>query len=390
MTAPKNPKILLAMGTRPEIIKMAPVYFALKDSGLKPILLHTGQHSDMAESLYRFFGISPDYSIKLERSANHAYDLADLGANILLSVSKTIADVKPDIVLVHGDTSTALMVAIAAFYHKCKIGHVEAGLRSYDEYSPFPEEKNRVLVSKLAHFHFAPTKLAVKNLRAEGVPKKQIYMVGNSIIDAAMLGVSKIAQYRSQSKGSHTDIISKLEKEIIGKKLVLVTLHRRENQNGEIEEVARTVYDLLNKYQDLLVVWSVHPNPKVKEKIYEAFAGLSGEAKGRLNLTAPLDYPTLIWILQKSWLIMTDSGGIQEEAVALKAPVFVLRTVTERPEVIESGAGKLVGTDKNNIEHEFAELYNSPEQHKSMRLVKNPFGNGKTSGKIRNILLGKI
>jgi len=383
-------RILLSMGTRPEIIKMMPVYFALKERGANPILLHTGQHSDMAEELYDLFDIKPDYSLSLQRDgASKASDLADLSSALLRQSSEVINACKPDVVLVHGDTSSALMVALAAFYGQCAIGHIEAGLRSYNEYNPFPEEKNRVLIGRLAHWHFAPTARAAENLTAEGIAENQIHIVGNTIVGATHLGAQHLQTYRARkSLGGTDDLVSKLEKRAAINKLVLVTAHRRENHELHIRTIANSVREMLLTYPDITVVWPVHPNPKVKQQVYAELADLPPSAALRLYLTNPLSYPVLLWILKNSWLVMTDSGGIQEEAVALQTPVLVLRDTTERPEVIETGAGKLIGTQKKNILKEFANLYNSPAKHRAMTTAKNPFGDKNAAGRIADLLLG--
>lgn len=384
-------RILLSMGTRPEIIKMLPVYFALKERGVAPMILHTGQHSDMAEALYELFGVKPDYNIILERKASgKACDLAALSSELLLKSSGVIAEAKPDIVLVHGDTSTALMVALAAFYNQCRIGHVEAGLRSFNEYSPFPEEKNRVLIARLAHWHFAPTPRAAENLRSENIADHQIYIVGNTIVEAAKIGLQRLQAYRSGMgivAGDKPDLIGKLEKFLPASKIVLVTAHRRENHDYNIRSIAAAVLELMEAYPDMVVVWPVHPNPKVKQQIHEAFESLPNSVARRLYLTAPLSYPVLLWVLKEAWLVMTDSGGIQEEAVAVQTPVFVLRDTTERPEVIETGAGELIGANKESIIDAFSCLYDSPEKHKAMRSTENPFGDGNAATRICNLLL---
>jgi UDP-N-acetylglucosamine 2-epimerase (non-hydrolysing) len=374
-------KILLSMGTRPEIIKMAPVYFELKRQGAEPIVLHTGQHSDMATSLYELFGITPDYSLDLEREPVAANcELGALSSLLLQKISLAIAKIAPSMVLVHGDTSSALMAALAAFYQQIPIAHVEAGLRSHNGYDPFPEEKNRVLVAQLAQWHFAPTTRARDNLLAEGISDKAIHVVGNTIVEAAQLGTSKIDTGKNA-------FITSLEKTANGKKLVLVTMHRRENQASNIKQIAEAVLTLMKKHEDLCVVWPVHPSPKVEAAVRSVLGSIAPELASRMHLTKPLDYPTLLWVLKNSWLVLTDSGGIQEEAVALHAPVLVLRDTTERPEVIEAGAGLLIGTVPETILSHVETLYNDSAKHETMRKAKNPFGNGTTAGLICNVLL---
>ena len=381
--------ILLSMGTRPEIIKMAPVYLELRKRGARPLLLHTGQHSDMATELYNLFGIVPDYHIDLKRDANSkALDLAELSSALLLECSKVLTRANPSIVLVHGDTSSALMMTLAAYYHKCKIAHIEAGLRSFDEHHPFPEEKNRILIGQMAHWHFAPTLRAKNNLRSEGIAGNTIFVVGNTIVQAAKLGAELLEAQRKKKASSVPDLVDKLSKKSKGMRMVLVTSHRRENHEEGLRSIAKSMLELLRTQKDTLVVWPVHPNPKVKKIVEEEIGQLQGEIAERLYLTPPLSYPVLLWILKHSWVVLTDSGGIQEEAVSLNTPVLVLRKTTERPEVIEIGAGALVGTNSDRILSAIDTLKKNPPQYEAMRNVINPFGDEHVANAICNILLG--
>jgi UDP-N-acetylglucosamine 2-epimerase (non-hydrolysing) len=403
---PKSTKVLLSIGTRPEVIKMAPIYYELVRQGLTPVLLHTGQHTDMASTLYNLFGIIPDYNlisrplnVLREQSNNKTFcDLSTQSSNLLQNISNTIMEVDPEIVMVHGDTSSALMSALAAFYQKRKIAHVEAGLRSNNEYDPFPEEKNRVLIGQLAKWHFAPTSRAKNNLLAEGVPDHKIHVVGNTVVDAALLGVEKINSAlieaekpennnSENSEAENYDLIHKIKSQISGKTLLMVTVHRRENHGKNIASIAKAVLQILQENKDFIVVWPVHPNPKVKDTVYYAFENVSADIMSRLYLTEPLNYPILLWIMKNSWLILTDSGGIQEESVALNTPALVLRETTERPEIIEAGAGILVGTDGKNIIAQVDRLKNNKDVYKSMCNVKNPFGDGTTAKSICEIIL---
>ncbi len=385
-------KILLSMGTRPEIIKMAPVYFELKNRGIKPILLHTGQHTDMATTLYDLFGMTPDYSIDIKRVAvsdknpEHppSCELSQLGALLLQRISTVMLTINPSMVLVHGDTSSALMAAMAAFYQKRPIAHIEAGLRSHNEYNPFPEEKNRVLIGQLAQWHFSPTGGAKQNLLAEGIDPSHIYMVGNTIVESARLGLSKLAAYQN---GNSCDLIETLKPHLAAKRMVMVTMHRRENQESNITLVARSVVEMLKRHTDMYVVWPVHPNPKVEKAVHSALEGVPAAITDRLHMTKPLDYPVLLWVLKNSWAVMTDSGGIQEEAAALNVPVLVLRDTTERPEIIESGAGLMVGTQQKNILLQLEKLTKDPRKHARMCEAKNPFGDGTSAAGICDVLL---
>ena len=391
-----QPTILLSMGTRPEIIKMAPVYLELKQRGVKPLLLHTGQHSDMADSLYELFGMVPDFHIDLKRNAASesngtepkAGDLAELGSKLLVECSAILAKINPSMVLVHGDTSSALMMAMAAYYHKCKIAHIEAGLRSHDEYHPFPEEKNRVMIGQLAQWHFAPTNRARNNLVAEGIRDRSIYVVGNTIVQATKLGADRLEEQRRKMPPSRDDLIAKLTKKTVGKRMVLVTTHRRENLHSGIREIAAGVLKLLEVHKDMVVVWPVHPNPKVMAIIKEEIGQVGGELAERLYLTKPLSYPVLLWVLKHSWIVLTDSGGIQEESAALGTPVLVLRQTTERPELIEVGAGALVGADADRIVASVGSLSENSNQYAAMKNAPNPFGDMTVAHTICNVLLG--
>ena len=387
MSKGKQP-ILLAMGTRPEIIKMAPVYHALKQAGHSTVLLHTGQHSEMATTLYNFFEITPDLSIELDRSSigQDDCDLSSLSSMLLRNISSAFKKLDPKAVLVHGDTSSALMAALAAFYQQRRIGHVEAGLRSYNEYNPFPEEKNRVLIGKMAHWHFAPTQRAKENLLAEGVREQDIHIVGNTVVDAALHGAQHVDGYQGRATPEEAALLGQLSALPKDKKILLVTVHRRENQEKNIGVFAQAILELIEKHEDFVVVWPVHPNPIVKKTVYNQLKNVSNSAAARLFLTSPLDYPVLLWVLKHAWLVLTDSGGIQEEAVSLDTPVLVLRETTERPEVIEAGAGLLVGTQKQDITGQVERLRSDEQCYINMSAAKNPFGDGTTASQICKIL----
>lgn len=382
-------RMLLSMGTRPEIIKMLPVYFELKARGAEPILLHTGQHSDMAWSLYDLYGVKPDYSLNIDRTAITEDDcqLASLSSLLLQEISRTLQEIKPSAVLVHGDTSSALMAAMAAFYQQIPIAHVEAGLRSFNEYNPFPEEKNRVLIGKLAHWHFAPTQASKNNLRNDAVNDKDIYIVGNTIVEAAKMGLAKLDSYLKHFNNGAAELVAKLEVEKANRKMVLVTVHRRENQENGIRSVAQAVLELMERNDDLMFVWPVHPNPVIRAAIDAEIKKMPQDIAARLHITEPLDYPVLLWIMKHSWLVLSDSGGIQEESIALSTPVLVLRNTTERPELIEAGGGALIGTNKGNIIAQVENLRRDDQHYDAMCNATNPFGDGNTARKICDILI---
>ena len=374
--------ILLCMGTRPEIIKMAPVYHALRATALQPLVLHTGQHREMADPMYDFFGMRPALSLNLERQRQ---TLAHLSALMIDKLGLILEGSVPAAVLVHGDTSSALMAALAAFYQQVPVGHVEAGLRSHCMYDPFPEEKNRELIGRLATWHFAPTAQARANLLREGIAPQAIHTVGNTIVDAVQLA--------GRMDGARQDAIPELQQNLAplpgllpGRRLLLVTSHRRENLDGPLADIAGAVRDLLLESPDLLVVWPVHANPRVQEVVHGALAGLPAEAASRLFLTQPMGYAALMWLLHRAWLVLTDSGGIQEEAAAVHTPILVLRETTERPELIEAGAGRLVGTDRAAVTAAVRELATRPALAAVMRNAINPFGDGLAGQRIATLL----
>lgn len=375
--------ILLCMGTRPEIIKMAPVYHALKEASLAQVIVHTGQHDSMAWPLYDFFEMRPDHVIHLERKSE---GLAHLGALLLEHLDAIYAAVKPAAVLVQGDTSSALMGALAAFYRQIPVGHVEAGLRTHTPYDPFPEEMNRTLIGRLAHWHFAPTPQALKNLNAEGIAGAGLSMVGNTVIDAARAGVSWL---RSDTRRGSVlpATLNRLRNLPAGQRLLLVTAHRRENWGAGIASIAAAVRQLLLREPTLEAVWPVHANPAVAAVVHAALGDMPGHAAARLHLCEPLDYPALLWLLDACWLVLTDSGGIQEEASALSKPVLVLRDSTERAELIVVGGGLLVGTSRDTIVAQTLKLMAEPHCYEAMRQAPNPFGDGRSGASIRDLLM---
>jgi len=377
-----QPRVLLCIGTRPEIIKMAPVFRALKKTTLLPLVLHTGQHDEKSLPLYRFFEMDPGDSLGLSRNRD---SLGHLTAVMLDYLDAVIRELSPDAILVQGDTTSALSAALIAFYNKIPVGHVEAGLRSHSAYNPFPEEKNRELIARLSHWHFAPTEQAVINMRSEGVDEQRIFLVGNTVVDAAQWGLEHLDRYFS-----NPDVNTALPLERLAaldtSRLVLITAHRRENWQGPIADIAEGVKRVLRAHSDLVVLWPVHPNPSVRQTVTNAMHGLEEDSARRLLLTPPLNYPELLWVLKKSWLTLTDSGGIQEESVTARVPVLVLRKTTERPEIIRIGAGALIGTSPAAISEWVDRLTQEPELHEKMRSQTSPFGNGHSGEAIAGIL----
>ncbi|ECP1951345.1 non-hydrolyzing UDP-N-acetylglucosamine 2-epimerase [Salmonella enterica] len=369
-------KIMMVCGTRPEIIKMAPVYYALNASDyFVPILIHTGQHTDLAMPLYRAFGMLPTRILVMNRSQG---TLAQLTGNLLDGLSQMLDEFHPSALLVHGDTASAMAAALAGFYAQMPVGHVEAGLRTYDKYSPFPEEMNRSVIGRLADWHYAPTPAARQALLGEGISDSHIVMTGNTGIDAALQIMGSLADAESPPR---IVVDYGIHQRIVGRRLLLVTAHRRENWGDGLLQIARAVDQLLSRYDDFLVIWPLHANPAVSQSIRHA---LDHRCKhdSKLLLCPPLDYPALIWLQHHAWLVMTDSGGIQEESVALGTPVLILRDTTERPELISVGGGLLVGANYERICETVDRLNDNPDIWSSMKNIRNPFGDGLAAERI--------
>lgn len=371
--------VLISVGTRPEIIKMAPVHAALRDRGLPVAWVHTGQHREMADGLYDFFGIVPEHAIALERRNG---SLAHLNGLLLEGLSALYEQLRPSAVLVHGDTTSTLASAQAAFYNDVPIGHVEAGLRTGNAREPFPEEKNRELTARLARWHFAPTSGAAANLAREGIPDGQVHTVGNTAVDAALSACARLDALIAAGAPVLPAPIDALRRDGGAWRLITVTAHRRENWGEGIANAARAVVRLLAAHDDLAVVWPVHGNPAVSDTVHRELGALARDLGGRLTLCPPLDYPALLWCLRRSVLALTDSGGIQEEGAALSTPVLVLRNTTERPELIDAGAGLLVGTDADHVVDTVTRLLADDAALARMRTAVNPFGDGRTAQRV--------
>ena len=393
-THPLHRPILISVGTRPEIIKMAPVYAELRRRCLPAAWVHTGQHREMADTLYHFFGIVPQHALALER---RNASLAHLNALLLEGLSDLYQALQPQAVLVHGDTTSTLASATAAFYNDVPVGHVEAGLRTFVPREPFPEEKNRELTARLARWHFAPTPGAAANLAREGIAAAAVVTVGNTAVDAALAGSARLDALLAAGAGVLPPAIDQLRRHIDRLdpapgaggpplRLITVTAHRRENWGPGIDHIAHAVADLLLAHPDLAVVWPVHGNPAVSDAVHRALDPVARDLAGRLLLCPPLDYPALLWCLRRSSLALTDSGGIQEEGAALSTPVLVLRNTTERPELIEAGAGLLVGTDRAAVVATVTRLLADPPALQAMRDAVNPFGDGRTSARVADVL----
>ena len=384
--SPSPAPILISVGTRPEIIKMAPLHAELRRRGLPVAWVHTGQHREMAQPLYEFFGIEPEHEVTLERRSG---ELSHLNALLLEGLSAVFERTRPAAVLVHGDTTSTLASAQAAFYQGVPVGHVEAGLRTFNHREPFPEEMNRELTARLSRWHFSPTSRAAGNLEREGI-RAGVHVVGNTAVDAALQGTARVDALLAEGTPVLPAALDPLRQGLEQAKwrLITVTAHRRENWGEGIASIAQAVAQLLEAHPDVAVVWPVHGNPAVRDAVHAELAAKVPALEGRLTLCEPLDYPALLWCLHRSVLALTDSGGIQEEGAALSCPVLVLRNTTERPELIDAGAGLIVGTDRERIVSTVSGLLAEPDGAglQRMRDATNPFGDGTTSRQIADVL----
>lgn len=370
-------KVMSIFGTRPEAIKMGPVVKELeKTDGIESIVCVTAQHREMLDQVLEVFDIVPDYDLDIMKERQ---TLKDITIHALEGLDRVIKEVFPDIVLVHGDTSTTFVGALAAFYNQVKVGHVEAGLRTYDKYQPFPEEMNRKLTGSLTDLHFSPTPLAKEHLLKEAIDEEQIFITGNTVIDAL----------KTTIEDNYTFTLPILnEIDYKNKRVITMTAHRRENLGEPLKNICRGVYRLVEEFDDVEVVYAVHKNPAVRETVYPILGNHS-----RIHLIDPLDLKDMHNLMNLSYLVLTDSGGLQEEVPSMKKPVLVLRNVTERPEGIKAGTLKLAGTDENKIFTLASELLQDEKEYKRMTEAKNPFGDGFASKRIVDAILysfGKI
>jgi len=363
-------KVLIAIGTRPEAIKMAPLVKKLQANvRFETKLCVTAQHRKMLDEVLEFFAIKPDYDLNVMKSAQ---SLTDLTVVILNGMCPILSQTKPDILLVHGDTATTFAAALAAYYQQIPVGHVEAGLRTGNLYAPWPEEANRKLTASLATLHFSPTQKAAKNLLMEGVSKDAIEVTGNTAIDAFFYASESL---KNPALQQHFRLrFPFLE---ATKKCILVTGHRRENFGDGFERICQALLEIVSKHSNVQIVYPVHLNPNVRKTVDRLLKGVKN-----IHLTEPLDYQAFIYLMNKAYLILTDSGGIQEEAPSLGKPVLVMRDTTERPEAIEAGTIKLVGTDVKKITQAVDSLLNDNKIYKAMRLIHNPYGDGKACERI--------
>lgn len=378
--------ILLVFGTRPEAIKMAPLVkeFQKYPEQFKTVVCVTGQHREMLDQVLKIFEITPDYDLNIMKQGQ---DLYDVTARVLVGMRDVLKEVKPDVVLVHGDTTTSTAAALASFYQQIPVGHVEAGLRTHNIYSPWPEEMNRQITGRIATYNFAPTQLSKQNLLSEGVNEDTITVTGNTVIDALYMVVNKMKQDKHLGE-ELKDILTSAGYDVDrlkgGKKLVLITGHRRENFGDGFINMCTAIKDLTQKYPDVDFVYPMHLNPNVRKPIHEVF-GEDLSNLGNMFFIEPLEYLSFVYLMEKSTIVLTDSGGIQEEAPGLGKPVLVMRDTTERPEALEAGTVKLVGTNYNKIVEEVSALLDNNEYYNKMSQAVNPYGDGLASGRIRVI-----
>ena len=370
-------KVMWVFGTRPEAIKMAPLVkeFQMHPDQFQTLVCVTGQHREMLDQVLSIFAIEPDFDLNIMKQGQ---DLYDVTARVLLGLRDVFKEVHPDIVLVHGDTSTSTTAALAAFYQQIPVGHVEAGLRTYDVYSPWPEEMNRQITGRIATYHFAPTSLSRQNLLGEGVKEDRILITGNTVIDALYWVVNKIKGNRElDAELEHVLKISGYDIHRLdnGKKLVLITGHRRENFGDGFISMCKAIKALTEKYPEVDFVYPMHLNPNVRKPIHEVF-GDDLSTLDNMFFIEPLEYLSFVYLMEKATIVLTDSGGIQEEAPGLGKPVLVMRDTTERPEALEAGTVKLVGTDYDKIISEVSMLLDDTEYYEAMSKAVNPYGDG--------------
>jgi len=380
-------KIMLVFGTRPEAIKMAPLVkeFQKHPDKFETIVCVTGQHRQMLDQVLEIFEIVPDFDLNIMKQGQ---DLYDVTARVLTGMRDVLKKVQPDVVLVHGDTTTSTAAALASFYQQIPVGHVEAGLRTHNIYSPWPEEMNRQITGRIATFDFAPTPLSKKNLLAEGVAEDKITVTGNTVINALYMVVDKIKNNAELDKKLE-DILKDAgydgNRLANGKKLVLITGHRRENFGDGFISMCKAIKFLTEKYPDVDFVYPMHLNPNVRKPIHEVF-GENLEGLGNMFFIEPLEYLSFVYLMEKANIVLTDSGGIQEEAPGLGKPVLVMRDTTERPEALDAGTVKLVGTDYDKIVNEVSALLDNKELYDTMSKAVNPYGDGHACERIINTL----
>ena len=378
-------KILLAIGTRPEALKLSPVVYALRarPEAFEARVCATGQHREMLHQALEFMSVAPDYDLDIMAADQGPTDVA---ARVLLGMREIFTNEKPDLVLVQGDTTTAIAAALAAYYQRIPVGHVEAGLRTGDNYSPWPEEGNRRLLAGLARFHFAPTEAARDNLLREGIDGDEVHVTGNTIVDALTDITGRLKQDHAMRQGKAREF-SYLDS---AKRLILVTSHRRENFGAPMERICRALRTIVSSYEDTEIVFPVHLNPNVRSTVHDILGALGGTLAERVHLIEPVDYFSFVYLMMQAHIILTDSGGVQEESPSLGLPALVLREITERPEAVAAGCAFLVGTDEDKIVDEANRLLSDGAHHATMSQAASPFGDGKASRRIAEILAEEV
>lgn len=380
-------KVMLVFGTRPEAIKMAPLVREFKKypEVFDTIVCVTGQHREMLDQVLDIFDINPEYDLNIMQQGQ---DLYDITSKVLYGMRDVLDEAKPDVVLVHGDTTTSTSAALAAFYRQIPVGHVEAGLRTHDIYSPWPEEMNRQITGRIASFNFSPTPLSRKNLLDENVNDDKITVTGNTVIDALHIVVDRIKNDKGLSEELHSVLLSSgydTNRLDDGRRMVLITGHRRENFGDGFINICNAIKDLSAKYPDVDFIYPMHLNPNVRRPIHQVFGENLNEFRN-LFFIEPLEYLSFVFLMEKSYLVLTDSGGIQEEAPGLGKPVLVMRNTTERPEALESGTVRLVGTDYEKIVSNVSRLVDDSSFYAEMSNAVNPYGDGHASERIVSFL----
>lgn len=372
-------KILFVFGTRPEAIKMAPVIhkFRANHKRFKTIVCITAQHREMLDEVLDVFDIVPDYDLNIMKKNQ---DLFDITNSILQKLKIILKKEKPDVILVQGDTTSAFVSALSGFYLKIPVAHIEAGLRTYNKFSPYPEEINRHLVTILSDIHFVPTKIAKSNLRKEGIPSNKIYLTGNTVVDALYYIINKLRAAGCEER--QADYFLKKHKiDLENYRIILVTGHRRESFGEAFENICRALKDIAQQNPEVVIIYPVHLNPNVQKPVYKILRGIKN-----VFLIPPLPYLPFVYLMSKAYLILTDSGGIQEEAPSLKKPILVMRETTERPEGIKYGVSKLAGTSREKIVKETQKLLSKPSLYKNMIKRENPYGDGKSAERIVKVI----
>ena len=369
----KKLKVMTVFGTRPEAIKMAPVVLELsKQEEIQPIVAVTAQHREMLDQVLNLFNLKPDFDLNIMSAGQTLFDIT---SRALLGLNEVLSETKPDIVLVHGDTTTTFAGALAAFYHQISVGHIEAGLRTGNKFSPYPEEMNRKLTGSLTDLHFAPTKTSQENLLRENIPAEKIFVTGNTVIDALHQTVKADFKFEDE-------LLQKIDYR--NKKIILLTTHRRENLGEPMRHTYKAIKKIVDEFADVEIIFPVHKNPKVREVVNEELGGIE-----TVHLIDPLDYEPFANLMSRANLILTDSGGIQEEAPALGKPVIVLRDTTERPEAVEAGTVKLVGTGLDDVYNAAKLLLTDAKEYSKMSEACNPYGDGLAAKRIVQALLWK-